>query len=77
MVKSILTQIESKRARELEVPDTAPLPGTKGAQPSSKPGRHTLSKSHCILAAVVGNIHHVCLLTRLSVEMLLVFFIQC
>lgn len=38
MVKSILGQIESKRARELELPDpSAPLSAVNTARPSSNP----------------------------------------
>ncbi|KAA6417121.1 MAG: kinase family, partial [Trebouxia sp. A1-2] len=41
MVKSILGQIESKRARELEVPDSAPLSAVNTARPSSNPSTLT------------------------------------
>jgi len=37
MVKSILGQIESKRARELEVPESAALSAVNTARPSSNP----------------------------------------
>lgn len=60
MVKTILGQIESKRARELEVPDSA----VNSAKPASNPGGHWLDFTDRHIADLSVLMHPLAVLSK-------------